>query len=133
MKYMQYAVMAVCGFLVSLPLQADHEVLDVVYSDQWPPYSYSNEQGQPDGILVHLVDRLLGQQLKIPLKHHILPWKRAQKLVEQGHFDAMMAVPTPDRLLYAERTQSVLYQFKVQAFVSKRSPRAETILQAENP
>ena len=121
------------GLLFSALVFAEQRALHMVYSDHWHPYSFLNDQTEPDGLLVRRMDRLFGEQLGLAIEHHVLPWKRAQKLVEMGRYDAMVAVPTQSRLAYAERSNSVLYRFRVRAFLSEHSPRFGQLKQSESP
>lgn len=107
--------------------------LKLAYAENWPPYSYPDAEGKAQGILVELMDSLLAKQMGLEVQHHLLPWKRAQKQVEMGQYDAYMAVPTADRLAFANRSQHVLYWLKVKAFLSRKSPRIGELTAMINP
>lgn len=109
------------------------QTLKVAYSERWAPYSYINSAGRADGIFVDLINDIFADQLGFRVKHYVLPWKRAQRLVETGKYDALMAVPTAERLAFAKPSRSILYKLQVKAFIARESARYRQLLTALNP
>lgn len=114
-------------------LAQNNQVLRLVYAEDWAPYSFRNQDGKADGILVALLEDLLVRQMGLVVEHNVLPWKRAQAMVESGRMDAMLAVPTKSRLGYAQRTSSVFYRFNTLAYIAKKSALAKPLLSAQAP
>lgn len=60
----------------SSSIQAERKPLIVTGSSTWKPFSYINEQGQPDGIMVDYW-RLYGEKNKIDVEFHLKPWSES--------------------------------------------------------
>ena len=48
-------------------------------------------------------------RMNIPLTNQLYPWKRAQKLVEEGHADGMITIPTKKRLTYLVASNPIMH------------------------
>lgn len=123
--------------LPSEPILADDSdrklVVTVAYANQWQPYSYGDKDGQARGILVDVVDFILGQKMGFAVKHIPLPWERAQNMVRNGSYDALITAPTAERQFYFNRTDSTLYRLQWKAYLSNQSPNYQRLKDAENP
>lgn len=75
------------------------DAFHIVYAD-YPPYSYQ-QNGRVQGLEVDILTEVLERRMGIAVKHEVLPWSRAQLLVEQGVADAFVAVKTEPRARYA--------------------------------
>lgn len=111
----------------------ESRTISIAYAENWPPFSYQRKDGQPAGILIEIANFLLRDQLGYQVIHAFHPWKRSQKMVEEGIYDALLAVPSQDRARYTSANSSEIYAMQVRAFVSKRSPRIEQLLGVDNP
>jgi len=107
--------------------------ITIAYAQNWKPYSYKDKNAKMQGILVEIVDKLLRDKLKMRVDHVGLPWKRAQKSVSTGLMDALITVPTIDRLKYSQSTTNDLYNLKWRIFVSKRSKKFSKIMSMKDP
>lgn len=65
--------------------------------------------------------------MQIPTKWTLLPWKRCQVYVSSGKFDAMITVPTKERLAYALTHKTPFYLKKMVLFTYSGHPRMEEI------
>lgn len=110
----------------------DVSSITVVYAHQWRPYSYGNGS-EVEGILVDIVEEILHKQLKFDVKHMGQPWKRAQKSVRSGLFDAMITAVTPERLTYTKSTSENLYILEWKVFVSNKSSQYRQIMESKEP
>ncbi len=99
---------------------AEDETLKVSYNSDWPPYSASKDENV-HGILPALVEAIIVERLKIPVRHSGAPWSRAQFYVLNGTADAMVTVATEERLEFSLAGQEVIYQFRMQPIVRKGS------------
>lgn len=96
-----------CAVLFSLPLPAAPLLL---LTHDLPPYSYINEQGEPDGLAVLPVQCALG---KVDIEYSIqfVPWKRAQNMVQEGSADAFFgASRSAERDAYATFSATIAPQ-----------------------
>ncbi|MAC48025.1 MAG: hypothetical protein CMI12_14425 [Oceanospirillum sp.] len=125
------------GLLTSLPILADERdnkrVITVTYANQWKPYSYGNKEGQAKGILVDIVDFILHQKMGFTVQHIPLPWERAQNMVRNGSYDALITAPTAERQFYFKRTNSTLYRLQWRAYLSTQSSNYQRLKGADNP
>jgi polar amino acid transport system substrate-binding protein len=94
--------------------------LRIAYNSQWYPYSYG-EAGEVRGIMVELLENLLGERLGYQLRHRGYPWSRAQHYVEQGEEDALFTYPSDQRLQYTRRAESDVFKVESRAFVRRNS------------
>lgn len=107
---------AVVVLLVARSARADNHALAMSYYDRWAPYS-QGDQYSATGILPALIDAIVTDGMGIAVTHVAAPWKRAQKLVEEGRLDGFVTEPTPERLRYTRRSRSVVYRLDMRAFV----------------
>lgn len=70
--------------------------LNMVYFDDFAPYSWRDEEGKMRGLMVDVMDRV-GLELGVQVHHEGYPWLRAQKLVRAGQADGFVTVPTRAR------------------------------------
>ncbi len=100
------------------PVGVRAQEISISYNSDWPPYSHGL-RGEVAGILPRLLDELIGMRLGYAVRHNGAPWKRAQRLVEQGKLDAFVTVPTTARLKYAKRSASIVYSMEMLASVKR--------------
>lgn len=105
--------------LVSLK-SAEADEIRLAYNSQWYPYSYG-EGAEVQGILVELLDQLLGARLGYDLRHSGYPWSRAQHLVAEGREHALFTYPSEQRLGYSSRSEFDVYHIQSRAFVRQGS------------
>lgn len=97
----------------------------LAYFETYTPFSFRGPQGMR-GILVDLLEELLGRRLGLATEHQGYPWLRAQSLVETGQRDAICTVPTQARLAYAEASVEPVLIAPIKLFVrADHTRRAE--------
>ncbi len=64
-----------------------------------PPFKTKNSNGEPAGIFHDIIIQVF-KYMKMPILYKGYPWKRAQLLVKMKKADALITVPTPERLQY---------------------------------
>ena len=111
----------------------DEKSLSITYAEFWPPYSYKDTNGKMHGILVRILDEILDKKLQINLTHIGFPWKRAQVLVEQGVYDAVITYPSKDRLKYLSSTNELFINLQWRGFYNKYTNKAKKIIESKNP
>lgn len=95
----------IVGLLVCMTYTAhaqDAQVMQLVYFNDYAPFSWENEQQVMEGILIDVLTEAIQHRLGIQVSHTGYPWKRAQELVRQGNADAFCTVPTEERRTYTE-------------------------------
>jgi polar amino acid transport system substrate-binding protein len=97
--------------------------LQLVYFDNFAPFSQRQPDGAMVGIFVDIMDELLGRRLGLAVRHEGYPWARAQQMVRNGEADGFVTVPTDERLAYAVASQEWITQGRFTMFV-RREDRA---------
>ena len=82
-----------CAALASEPFR-------LAYFETYSPLSFT-EAGGIKGILVDVLDEVIGNRMGLLRTHEGFPWPRAQSLVQRGERDAICTIATPQRLEYA--------------------------------
>jgi polar amino acid transport system substrate-binding protein len=129
LKYAQLSFMIASALLV-MPLSLSAEPFKMVYNSDWPPFSVGTGNSV-DGILPDLLQHLLANRMGIEATHKGYPWKRAQHSVKSGKLDALVTVPTSQRLEWSKSSESIVYLVEMRAVV-KRGSKADQALSA-NP
>lgn len=107
------------------------EQMKMTYFNNFPPFSWSAEDGTMKGILVDVMDQFVGEEMGIPLSHQGFPWARAQQMVKEGDADGFVTVPTPARQEYTDTGKEEVIMSKMVIFVKKGSSKAEEIRAAK--
>ncbi len=105
----------------------------IAYAEEWPPYSYRDEDGQMKGILISLMDTLFHKMLHVEVEHGGFPWKRAQLLAEEGTYDAVVTFPSKDRKKVYSITEERLINLEWRGFTSVNSKKMDLALKTEDP
>lgn len=105
----------------------------IAYADEWPPFSYRDENGEMKGILVDLMDTLLHEMLHVEVVHSGFPWKMAQVLAKEGIYDALITFPSKNRKDLYLVTEEPLINLEWKGFTSVNSKKMNLIMQSENP
>ncbi|MEH6651884.1 MAG: transporter substrate-binding domain-containing protein [Motiliproteus sp.] len=129
------SIALLCSVLLITPLPspvqaAEHQTQSPVQfvTQHFPPFSYL-EQGQVAGPARALID-LVCQQMGITCQHQLLPWGRAQRLVQKGELDGLYLIGwNPERskdLYFSVPLLSTEYGF----FVRGDDPLHQTSVEA---
>ena len=73
----------------------------------FPPYIYINDEGQKTGIVYEILTTIFST-MQQDLKYELFPWKRAQKMVDAGMADALMTIPTKERLAFLVASEPII-------------------------
>ncbi|MFZ6747932.1 substrate-binding periplasmic protein [Undibacterium sp. Ren11W] len=112
--------------LPHLPAYAAAKVLRLVYAQDYPPYS-TQLNGKPSGIEIDIADEIFGRRFGFSVQHEILPWARAQLMVENGSADALFATPSRQRLTYASASKEAVVRWNVSMYVRKDDHRLDLV------
>ena len=87
--------------LAATPYLLQAKELKAVYAQGYLPFSWGDEQGVAKGVEVDFVKALLNEKLGLKVSHSILPWARAQAMIEEGQADIFVTIPNSKRRGYA--------------------------------
>jgi polar amino acid transport system substrate-binding protein len=107
------------------------EIFFIADSMEGAPFKSVNSKGKPDGIFYAIVSSAF-RHMKVPLKYEAYPWKRAQMLVKTKHADALITVPTPDRLEYLAANREPVFIAKTKIFTQRDNPNIKKIKSANS-
>jgi len=135
MKKLLFLITLLVGFSTANAHHIDNREnkLVITYAKYWAPYSYYDENGKIQGILIELLNELLHKRLNIELEHVGLPWKRAQVIVEDGIYDAVITSPTAKRKKLHAINEETLINIEWRIFVSKNSKKFFDVMDMNNP
>lgn len=105
--------------------------MNIVFAAGYAPFSWLDENGKPQGILIETTERVLRDQIKLPVSVQVYPWKRAQQMVASGEADAFVTVPTLERSQYTVITDPALLKTEFKIFIAADNPKRSTILEAK--
>ncbi|UZE97040.1 substrate-binding periplasmic protein [Alkalimarinus alittae] len=106
---------------------AEDKTFSVAYNENWPPFSYRDENNKMTGILVDIINEVFETKLNMPIAVYGYPWKRVQHNVEIGVNDALVTAATKKRLLYSVRSSEIVYTLEEKAFISKTSKHRDSL------
>ena len=107
------------------PLWAQATDITITYAD-YKPYSFE-AAGQAQGLEIELLNEALGKRMGLTLIHKILPWERAQQMVQVGAADAFIATLTPERAKYAAASREPLTFWELSLYFRKGDRRFNNI------
>ncbi|XXJ20529.1 substrate-binding periplasmic protein [Desulfovibrio caledoniensis] len=124
-KWLPGLWLAVALLAASCPVAFAAEPLRVAYPDYWPFFTRTGE-GYMTGFFFEIVSEALGR-MGVSSKWEAYPWSRCQALVRSGDADAMITVPTAERLAYAATHEDPLYMKRVKIFTYADHPKLAAI------
>ncbi|MBW1801029.1 MAG: transporter substrate-binding domain-containing protein, partial [Deltaproteobacteria bacterium] len=110
-------------FLGVLSLYSQPEAANYVFVTlEFPPLEYTGEDGNPRGIAVDMVKRIMNS-LGHAVQIKVYPWQKALKMVRDGDADAIFtAYKTPERETFLDYSAEMLVPQIVGFYVKKGSP-----------
>lgn len=123
---MRFRLFAYLAFALWLGLPAQAAPLHVVLAE-YPPYSFVGADGQARGIEVDILREALFRRMQVPLLIEILPWARAQRYVEQGAADALVAYPSDRRRQYTVISAEPVADWGVTLYAARNGPLRERL------
>ena len=104
----------------------------MAYFETYSPLSYRDEKGALRGILVDILDDVLGKQMGVPIQHTGYPWLRAQMMAKMGDADAICTIATAVRLEYAMASSEVVVAAPRRIFVRADNPMLADLQQVRD-
>ncbi len=106
--------------------------VQVVYFDNYAPYSWLDSDGKMRGVFIDILDAVIGQRMGYALEHKGLPWARAQEHVRLGIDDAMIAPVTEARGQYTNISQHPVLNSRMALFTNATHPRMRELQQTRS-
>jgi polar amino acid transport system substrate-binding protein len=104
----------------------------MAYFETYSPLSYRGENGVLRGLLVDILDDVLGRQMGVPIQHTGYPWLRAQLMTKLGQVDGICTIATSARLEYAVASSEVVLAAPRRIFVRTDNPMLEELQQVHD-
>ena len=120
----------ISSVLVMLPNVRAESAMDMVYFNDFAPYSWS-DNGTMRGILIDILEEVLEQRLAITTHHQGYPWARAQSMVEEGIADAFVTAATEQRRSYTHIGEETVVSLEVKLFTYRNNPNIPQLLQVK--
>ncbi len=108
------------------------EQIKFVFSE-WKPVFYLDQNKRMRGVYAEILTELFEKKLGMEIRYEMLPWKRCQHYIQTGDADITIMFPTEERLQYAAKSASPLYQFSLNIFTYKNHPKLEEIKKVTSP
>lgn len=93
------------------------------------PFFAKNQNGETEGIFYEIITEAIDQRMNIHVEWFQMPWKRCQHQVHIGKFDAMVTVPTKQRLSYCETHPVPFFRKELKLFTYKGHSQTKRIQQ----
>ena len=90
------------------------------------PFIFAGYAQKPEGIFYDIINNAF-RRMHVPLKYDVYPWKRAQLLVQTKQADALITIPTPERLRYLIASQEPVFVMKYKIFTQRDNPNIDKI------
>lgn len=121
-------LLALAFLLVMIPCPTFAEAqapMRIDYPDFWPFFSRDGD-GKMTGFFYEIVSEAL-ERMEIEATWHVYPWSRCQTNVQSGEADAMITVPTEERLAYSRTHSDPFYHKQLVIFTCADHPRIRDI------
>jgi polar amino acid transport system substrate-binding protein len=95
----------------------------LVHGDDYPPFSMAGGDGSNlEGLLPRIAEAALANCPGVHLEQMALPWSRAQNLVKTGTANAIITVPTAERLSYLKASTEPVVSPRVLSYSTSNNP-----------
>ncbi len=93
----------------------------------FPPFHWVKEDGAMTGFFYEIITEALVNRMGVPVVWTQYPWPRCQENLKAGKDDAIMTVPTPERMEQAITHKAPFYLKKLNFFTYAGHPRIKDI------
>jgi len=94
---------------------------------QFPPFHWIDGNGEMKGFFYDIMTEALDKRMGVATVWTPYPWARCQENVKTGKDDALLTVPTRDRLVYTVTHPHPFYQKTLSLFTYRDHPRLAEI------
>ena len=124
--------LALALLLLAVSRQATSEPYIIAYNHDWAPFSYIDSEGNVQGILPRLMEKLSRESSIAELKAVGLPWDRVSHAVRHGAASAFITFASRERLGFTETIGPTIYELGQNPVVrSEASLDQRSIFQAD--
>lgn len=109
-------------------LAGEREAITIVYGAHYAPFAMGDEH-LARGIQRDFVQRVLGDRLGLQVVHETYPWKRAQRMVQDGERDGFFTVPTEERAAYTVASAIPFYETHFVMHTARDNPQLARLRQ----
>lgn len=113
---------AAAAALPRIASAADKPPLRMAYFETYSPLSFRDGE-KMRGIIIDVLDEVIGKRLGVAIEHTGFPWVRAQAMVQQGEYDGICTIATPARLEYAVAASEPVVIAPTRIFVRGDHPK----------
>lgn len=113
-------------FASALPADCHENVFMLADDQDAAPFIFAGYAQKPEGIFYDIINNAF-RRMHVPLKYDVYPWKRAQLLVQTKQADALITIPTPERLGYLIASQEPVFVMKYKIFTQRDNPNIDKI------
>lgn len=121
-----FRIIVIFLFLITASQVFAEEIFFLADSKVPVPFKTTNSEGKPSGIFYDIISSAFGR-MGVALKYEGYPWKRAQMLVKMGKADALITVPTPERLGYSKANKEPVLMARIKIFTQRDNPNIAQI------
>jgi polar amino acid transport system substrate-binding protein len=93
----------------------EKDAIKIAYPDFYPFFT-ETEKGEVKGFFYEIIIEALENRMGIQTSWAVRPWKRCQEEVKSGKFDAMITVPTEERMVYCDTHPDPFYLKELKLF-----------------
>ncbi|WP_197061258.1 substrate-binding periplasmic protein [Colwellia psychrerythraea] len=116
--------------LLTPTVLADNKPFYLADDQDFAPYVYIDSEGRKAGIVYDLLVSIFSK-MEQDLKYELFPWRRAQKIVSSGLADALVTIPTPNRLVFLVASEPII-RLDFTVHYNNDNPKREQILAINN-
>ncbi|MDN3679699.1 sensor domain-containing diguanylate cyclase [Vibrio tapetis subsp. quintayensis] len=115
-----FIVFLLCSALYSANIPATERTLVVTNSATWPPFSFINEEGEPDGILIDLWSQF-GIENDVTIEFKLTRWQTSLDLIREGKADVHAGLfESEQRREYMDFSSTINVPLATRLFVSHK-------------
>jgi polar amino acid transport system substrate-binding protein len=130
MRSLRFLLGLVCWAL-ALGAHAQTTRLVLVHGDDYPPFSFGTGGGAvPDGLLPRIAEAVFAGCPGVRLEQLAVPWSRAQNLLKAGEVQAIMTIPTEERLVYLKASATPVITPRMLSFAASQNPKINELRSA---
>lgn len=114
-------------FVFILPIYAiSQSALTIAYPEFYPFFAKAKDE-KIEGFFYEILMEAMENRMGIHTEWFQMPWKRCQNQVRSGKFDAMITVPTAQRLAYCDTHPAPFFVKELKIFTYKGHKRMNAI------
>lgn len=105
------------------------ELFHIVDGKDATPFKSIDPAGKPEGIFYDILSSAF-KRMNVPYNYEVYPWERAQYFVKTKKADALITVPTPERLKYLTASKETVFTAVMKIFTQRNNANIAQIRSA---